>query len=385
MRSQFDVRLQVGGADFDFELDVNGNVLGQGAARTDFANVISTGKKAFYLLNELSMSSLSNKDETTIVGTKIHLKKADPTETVKLTLNRDPNLVLEKVREFIVAYNGVIKFINDNSKVEIKDKDANSTLLEQLQGNSGNKTTVERGPFAGDSSILGLKQQLQNLMTSRIPELSEQGLSQYSSLAAIGVTTKRNDGTLDIDEERFKEALDVDFEGVRRLFITYGYSDNPDLEYGTSTKDTRTGVYSVNTATNQFDTKRLASEIVYGNGTLSAGGIVLNSESGDSKGLAVKFGAATTGSMTFIRGIAGQVKAWHDQINDFVNGFSSETKKTLDRRIKDETKRIDKLESQVDRFRQRLIAQFSNLEISIARLQQQSGAFQQSAIGFSRR
>lgn len=358
--------------------------LGSGARKTEFSNVISEGKNAFYLLNDISIASQSNTDKTTVVGTKINLKRVDAGETVKLTLNRDNDQVLEKVREFIVGYNTIIKYLNEQSKVEIKDKKEQSPL-DQLQNQGKAADKVTRGAFAGDSSILGLKQQLQNLVTGRISELTEQGLSKFDSLASIGITTLRNDGTLDIDEEEFKEALDVDFEGVRRLFVTFGYSDTAGVEYGTSTKDTRTGVYAFNTATNQIDTNRTTAGVSYGTGSLTGDSNILNSDSGDSKGLAIKFTAAASGSITFVRGIAGQVQQWHKQINDFVNGFSTETKKSLRNRIQDETKRIERLESQVEKYRQRLVDQFSNLELAIARLQSQSSAFSSSGIGAVRR
>jgi flagellar capping protein FliD len=169
------------------------------------------------------------------------------------------------------------------------------------------------------------------------------------------------------------------------MFITFGYSDTAGAEYGTATKDTRTGVYAFNTGTNQIDGNRTAAGISYLTGTLSGDNNILNSESGDSKGLGLKFTGSQTGSITFVRGIAGQVQQWHKQINDFVNGFSTETKKSLRNRIQDETKRIERLESQVEKYRQRLVSQFSNLELSISRLQSQSAAFSSSGVGALRR
>ena len=72
-------------------------------------------------------------------------------------------------------------------------------------------------------------------------------------------------------------------------------------------------------------------------------------------------------------------------VNDFVNGFSTETKKSLRNRIQDETKRIERLESQVEKYRQRPVDQFPHLELAIARLQSKSSAFSSSGIGAVRR
>ncbi len=393
---EIEIRDLTGGAS-DFTLamsftdtDASGSNLnlGNGKVKTDFTNVVSNGKKAFYLLNDLAMSSQGNKDTETVVGTTFHLKKADPTESVKLTLSLDKDAVIKKVQGFLDSYNGVIKFINDNSKVEVKQNSNKSgSLIDQLSGKSsnGDEQTITKGPFANNSSFRALRDQLTSMVTGRIGELSEQGLSRYSSLAALGIISEKNTGLLTIDEDDFKEAVDSDFDGIKRLFLTGAYSDVPELQYGTSTKDTKTGVYAVNTIANTIDRNKSASISQLVSGTLSGDGDILNSNTGDSKGLAIEFDAPVTGNVTFVRGIAGQVKTWFASINNFVDGNLTQMGKQLKKHLVDQDIRIDEKQKRVDSYKARLTAQFSQLEISIARLQSQQSAFNSQAGGFFRR
>jgi flagellar hook-associated protein 2 len=384
------------GGTSDFELamsftdgDASGSKLnlGEGVVKTDFTNVVSQGKKAFYLLNDLSMSSQSNKDSDTVVGTTFNLKKADPATSVKVTLTLDKEAIVKKIQEFLDQYNAVIKLIDDNSKVTVNQANKESSLLDQLSGKKSddNKQTIDRGPFSNDSSIRSLRNQLATIMTGRIAELAEQGLSRYSSLASLGIVSNQQNGSLKVDEDTFKDAIDSDFDGIKRLFLTGGYSDKPEMTFGASTKDTKTGVYAVSTIANTLDKKKGAGDIAMAAGELSGENNILNGLTGDSKGLAIKFDAPVTGNFTFVRGISGQIKHWFDKMNNYVDGSLTQMSKQMKKYIDDQTLKIDEKQKRVDDFRTRMVNQFSQLEISISRLQSQQSAFNSQSSGFLRR
>jgi len=360
--------------------------LGRGAAMTSFTNVVSQGKNAFYLLNDLAMSSQSNKDSSSVVGTTFNLKKADPTESVKLTLGLDKDAIVAKIQGFLDAYNAVIKFIDDKSKVEVNQKDSKSgSLLDQLSGKKNDdEQTIKKGPFANDSSIRSLRSQITNMLTGRIGELADMGLSRYSSLASLGIVSNQADGSLKVDDDTFKTAIDSDFDGIKRLFLTGAYSDVPELSYGSSTKDTKTGVYKISTISNTIDSNKSAQISTLVNGTLSGDNNILTSNKGDSKGLSVVFDAPVDGTVTFVRGIAGQMKTWYDQMNNYVDGNLTQIGKQLKKYIRDQDTKIEEKQKRVDDYRTRLISQFSQLEINISRLQSQQAAFNNSASGFMR-
>jgi flagellar capping protein FliD len=119
-------------------------------------------------------------------------------------------------------------------------------------------------------------------------------------------------------------------------------------------------------------------------GELSGDNNILSSIAGDSKGLSVKFDAPVTGTVTFVRGIAGQMKNWFDEMNNFVDGNLTQMGKQIKDYIKRQDIRIEEKQKRVDDFRLRLVSQFSQLEISISRLQSQQAAFNNQASGFLR-
>jgi flagellar hook-associated protein 2 len=354
------------------DVDASGSKLGVGASkvRSEFKNVVADGKKAFYLMNEMSVSSQTNKDNATVEGTVFELKRVDATQSVKLTLDYDKEGIKKKVQGYLDTYNQLLKFLDEKSKIEVKQEDSSTTSA------GSKKTTISKGPFAGDSSILGLKAQLTSMMTSKISELTDQGLSTYSSLASMGITSEQKTGFLTIKDETFMAALEQDFEGVKRVFVTDGYMTNSAHTFGTYTKDTKTGVYDILPGgAPTFDTDK-GTGTTWAAATISGDGDILNSDNGDSKGMAIKAASGSgAGKVVFVRGVAGQIRDFYDKINNYVDGFVTTTAKNYSERIKDEDTRISRLEKQVASVKERLTKQFANLELSISKLQSQSAAF----------
>ncbi|MEO6098634.1 MAG: flagellar filament capping protein FliD [Fibrobacteria bacterium] len=353
------------------DTDASGSKLGVGTSkvRTQFNNVIADGKKSFYLMNDMSVSSQTNKDDKTVEGTVFELKRVDATQSIKLTLAFDKDGIKKKVQTYLDSYNQLLKFLDEKSKIEVKQETSSTTT------SSSKKTTIVKGPFAGDSTILGLKAQIQGFMTNKISELTDENLSKFSSLASMGITSEQKTNFLTINDTAFNAALDQDFEGVKRVFVTDGYMTNSAHTFGTYTKDTKTGVYDIDPAGVQIDSDK-GSGTSWFAASIAGDGDVMNSDNGDSKGMAVKASPTSgAGKVVFVRGIAGQIKDFYDKINNFVDGFVTQTAKGYTDRIKDEDTKIARLESQVASVKARLTQQFANLELSISKLQSQSAAF----------
>jgi flagellar capping protein FliD len=357
------------------DADSSGSKLGLGTAvaKSTFKNVVSQGSKAFYLMNDMSVSSQTNRDDNTVNGTVFLLKRADPTQNVKLTLDFDKDGIKKKVQDFLDTYNQLIKFIDEKSQINV-------TKNADPSGQSQKTTTIDKGPFAGDSSILGLRSQIQGMMTSMMSELTDNHVSRFGSLASIGITSEQKTGFLTINDTTFSAALDSDFEGVKRVFITGGYMTNSSHEFGTYTKDTRTGVYDIDPAGQMLDTDK-SSGTSWSAATVSGDGDLLNSTSGDSNGLTVKAAAGSgAGKVVFVRGVAGQIRDFYDKITNFVDGFVTTTAKNYQDQINQEDTKIAQLESQVASVKDRLTQQFANLELSVSKLKSQSAAFSSSGL-----
>ncbi len=337
---------------------------GQGNAQNYFNNILSEGKKAFFRVDGLSVSSDSNKADSIVTGTSFELHKASLGEVIEVSLERDDTKIQEKIQGFLDAYNAVIKFLDEKSKVEIKENEDDPNAKE---------TVGKKGPFSSDSTILRLKSELRALVTEPINELAAK--SKYTSLATIGITSSTTDGTLSIDEEKFKKALNTDFEGVRNLFVVHGYSDNPQHKMGRYDKYSNTGTYQIDADNNLMDSDPTTA----GNSMQSASrlGVVLTGQTGDSKGLAVEAEAGSgTGSFTFIRGIGGKIQQYWKNANDGIDGYFKTTKTSIERQIDNYRERVEKLSDAADNFRARMIRQFADLENAMSRLQSQSASFQ---------
>ncbi len=348
------------GTAIDFSLGMTAGSTGTldlGASKDQpaFANVVAEGRKAFYTINGLSIASESNTDEKTLSGAKVLLKNVsaatDP--DVQLTLARDDAGIKGKVKSFLDAYNGLMSFINSKSKAEIKDtKDADGKTI---------KSYVP-GELTGNGAVQTMKMAIQTMMTSAVSSL--EGKTAYTSLASVGITTTKADGTLALDDAKFQKAMDNDFDGVRRLFSNSAWTSNSAATVGGWTQDTKSGSWTVDAATNMIDGVA---------GTRN--GDVLRSDTGNSKGLGITAPASLgTFTATFSRGIAGVIEQFYNNATG-IGGSLRDAKTAAQNQVTEYGKQVDTAQSRVDRFRENLVAQFSGLEKAMLRLKSQSSAF----------
>ncbi len=345
--------------------------LGGSKAKNVFSNSISEGSRSFFMLDGMAISSQSNTDSKTVVGASFTLKQADPTKTVKLNLNLDKDGIKAKIQTFVDEYNSVMKFIDEKTKVIVSDSKSTASASEKQKIDS-------KGPLANDASVRRLKAQLMQITTSQVTLI--EGRTQFSSLSRIGVSTDRTTGLLVVDDTKISKAIESDLDGVKSLFVASGFSSNPQHTLGRyDEKSTKAGVYQVNADLDQIDGNGSSSGSTLNAATRT--GDVLISKSGDSKNLALKAPVGSgTGSFTFVRGLASQIKMFVDSAKDPISGFFIKTDQTYQNRIDSYDERIGKLQDQVESYHSRLTRQFASLEQSMQRLQSQSSAFQ-SQIG----
>ena len=363
------------------------------------ANIITAGQNAFYTVDGMSITSQSNDDSKTIAGTTFTLKKADPDKVIKVSLESDLSGLADKISEFVDEFNELLKFIDENAKAEVVEK----------TDESGKKTSNRVvGPFTGDSGISGLRENLRSMFSGVINELTksiDNGYSTvYSSASRVGILATR-EGYYEVDKEKLTKALTADFEGVRKLFTSGGFSDTPGFGIGRFTKDSEAGVYSYDSekmdwylngrkdsatgkwysnsdwsfdsVTEKWSLKRGAEAINPVKGTWAGNNVFTT-----AKGLSIEIPSHSTGEpqVTFVRGIAGQISTFVEQAKtgyfdhkgEWVDGYIKQSKDKYEERIKDIEKRVDLLQRRVDNYENRLIKQFAALEKSMSSLQSQS-------------
>jgi len=360
-------------------------------------NVITKAENAFYTVDGLSVTSQSNDDDKTMTGTIFNLKKADPDKVIKVSLESDTSSIVDKIAEFVDEYNELLKFIDQNAKATVEE-------VEETDETTGKTTKVKRrvtGVFSGDFGISSLRDNLRSMMSGIIKEISNPSTidkktnpdyngfyTVYSSASRVGIVANK-EGYYDIDKEKLTKALNTDFEGVRKLFTSGGFSDTPGYSVGRFTKDSKAGVY-VFDAQNQkwylnpekdkngnylfLDPKNKIEEV---KGTWAANDVFTTTD-----GLSIELPDKISGfaQVTFSRGIAGQLSnyvelaktGYYNDRNEYVKGYFERSKSIYQSRIDDFDKRIDQLQKRVDSYNARLVRQFTDLEKNMSNLQSQT-------------
>lgn len=180
---------------------------------------------AQFVLNGVSITKSSNTVSDVINGITFTLKDVS-TAPVTLRAERDTDAIVAALNEFVTAYNAVNGFIND-----------------QFTYNSG---TGKAGVLAGDSTVRRMQSMLQNPLIQSVK-------NQYTSLtvagqAGLGFT---RDGSLTLDETKFRKAFNDNFTAVAALFLGNGTAagsvtaSDSRVNYGGKTSATQAGTYSI--------------------------------------------------------------------------------------------------------------------------------------------
>jgi flagellar hook-associated protein 2 len=178
-------------------------------------HLVQEGRDAIVYIDGVKVQRDNNEIDDAIMGVNLQVK-AESKDDVELTVDRDYELITEKIIAMIEKYNDLLKFINDGMKVV-------------SSGNLGEENEV--GVLTGDITVFGLKNKLQNIMMNPYP--TKKG-RELSLLAQIGISmgphgTNWSDikgGYLSVDEDKFIEALRQYPNEVKQLF---GSDTNNDM------------------------------------------------------------------------------------------------------------------------------------------------------------
>lgn len=238
----------------------------------------------------------SNTVDNAVTGVRIDLRAVSATP-VTLTISSDTEGIKTAVGTFLTTFNTLIDRVNTQTRYDTGTK--------------------RGGPLLGDSTALELKSAL-------FRTVQGQGLntgSRYNRLADVGISVGTG-GKLELNEDRFREALAEDPAGVEALFISR-----------TSVDNTRREV---------------------------APGIFVRDSS-----------AAQTFSSL---GVVGQIEELATRYIDSVSGVLTGRNKSLGELVTQQNSRIASMTERLDRRRATLEKQFVSMEQTIAKLQSQQSA-----------
>jgi flagellar hook-associated protein 2 len=177
-----------GGSGVQFK-DTDGNGVSGNSAADNAVQALD----ASLLVNNIAVTSASNSLDSVIPGASVTLFKKDPTATIGIDVVADSSLLKAKLNTFALAYNGLVKFVSD-------------------QTTAGS----DAGSIGRDPAV----RQLHNSLRSALS--SSYGAGAINNLSQIGVEFQSYTGTLNVNEAKFATALQGGSAGVSGLFAGGG-------------------------------------------------------------------------------------------------------------------------------------------------------------------
>ncbi|MBD3317145.1 MAG: flagellar filament capping protein FliD, partial [Chitinivibrionales bacterium] len=348
--------LSVGGTDHAMSTTRVGNEGG---------GVLQAGSNAYFSVDGLYMESSGNSASGFISGVTLDFKKASVDETVAISMDRDLDAITDNVQNLVDSFNELANFVNTNTRYAVDEEDE----------------TVKKGELAGDMTARSILSRIRSVFHSRFDTLS----GEYQSLAEIGLKTNTQTGELKLDAEKFKTALQGDYDDVVKLFVTTGFSDNSNITLGRYTEDTAEGNYVMEEVdADHMRIKLSGDDTWYTSGPRTGDVITFGDGPVDGLSLTAPSGSigAASASFTFSRGLTGQLKGVVDQLNDGREGLIHMRQESWRISIRSSQDRVDRLEASVEAYRMRLVKEFSAMEQSLSELQSQSTNML-SALGFN--
>ncbi len=325
------------------------------------AGVLSTGKDAYFSVENVFMSSNKNSASGFVTGATFQLHSLSAEETVKVELTRDNDEIKKKFQELVDAYNALLRFSKDSTKHANPD-DEKST----------------NGALAGDSTTSSIVSQVRSFFQQQFDTFE----GTYTNFTLIGLKTDTATGEYKIDDEMFKKALDKGFDEVVRLFTTTGVSDNPGVSLGRTTKDTKSGAYILEEVDAQhFRIQVQGSSEWYVSDART--GEIVNFSDGPAKGLSLTapVGSIGGGSATFSfsKGLAAILDESVNKLTDGSEGTVALRQESWRRSMKYADERILKLEDRIEKYRLRLVKQFSAMEQAMNQMKTQGSQMTSSS------
>ena len=188
---------------------------------------VQSGQDANIIINGTTITSSSNIIDDVIEGVTLNLKAMEWGKTVTLTIGRDNDTIKSNVQGLLDKYNDVITDINEQSYYD--------------------EETETTGILQGDSTLSSIRSSLQNIVINTITGLP----TTMNALSLIGINSKidysdpKNNGMLYIDNDDFMDALEDNFQALRRIFVAEGTTTDGDVEYVYHSNDTVAGTYDI--------------------------------------------------------------------------------------------------------------------------------------------
>ena len=262
------------------------------------------------------------------------------TSTFRVSSDLDSENSLTSLKTFVSSFNQTNSLIEELTRI--------STSSDQS------------GPLSDDVTVKNIRSQLNNLINGKIEGFGSK--SYYASL--LGVQTNR-DGSLSIDDSKFKKNFETDPTAFDAIFNTKLSSDSPflSLENDLNSKPL-SGTYSFRfdsgSSTAFLDGRTMTS------GTDSDGNTFYASTIGDSKGIKITPSQTVTSANIFYgKSLVEKLDSYVTKLLS-VSGELTQKKTTINSEIGDLNIDLDDIDISAKTLEERYKKQFSAMESIIS-------------------
>lgn len=315
-----------------------------GLTFTDGTNPEDPGQQAAnatLLFDGVSVTKSSNEIDDLLSGVTINLHEVDTENLLTLKLENNIDEITEKIQTFIDAYNEFHTWVSSKKSA---------------------------GSLKGDMALESMDRQLRNTISSTVEGLDNEN---FQALSQIGLSFDRF-GTLSLNKEDFEDAIDGNYMNVMKLFSAYGSSSNSHVSVNSVGDNAKAGTYAVNVSAlgDNFAAtiNGHAANVLSGNFFTGASGY-------DEENLALRYTGDTTGdqgSVTVSLGIMELIERQIKIYTDSVDGTIKGQEESINNRIKNYDRQIERKELSLEKYQARLKAKYTRMEMMLAQLQSQN-------------
>lgn len=229
--------------------------------------VVASGSNGYIVANGVKIDGTSNK--YTVSGYQLtinqEIKAAQPDAAIaadpsaKISSTTDTDKIVDKVKEFVETYNGLIKDLN--TRVSEKKKVGYDPLTDAQKAEMKDPE-IEKWEKAAKEGLLKGDSTLNTVLANMRTTLSTYGNESEDMLFKIGITTSKtytDNGKLEIDEDKLRKALSDDPDIVSRIFT----GDSSTGAEGVISKLRTTAQNAVSTIKNTAGSESSSSDLTY--------------------------------------------------------------------------------------------------------------------------
>ena len=206
---------------------------------------LQEAKNAVFELDGILQTRASNEIEDALEGITLTLNIADEEEDLHFEIKREAQPVIDKLNNFIEAYNELVDMIREQQKYDPESDE-------------------EAGILLGDGTANLILSQLRSEIFSPAEGVED---DNYRTLFDIGVSMNENGG-LTLDSSELEEMLEEHRSDVIRVLASSTYSANSQISVTNRPDEIEAGSYAVNIT--QPPTKGDATALAAQSDTLAA-------------------------------------------------------------------------------------------------------------------